>query len=106
MTTANWEANEIALVHESSILSVLSILVRRFQIDHGSLPEVVYLNANCRMALTVELITVCKLAPGQAVLEPVWLLAPGKEVPMLYTSQLGEQFVQLINSKIGAISTL
>lgn len=103
---SNWEVNEISLLQDCNIHTVLSILIHKFQLSHGSLPEVIYLNSNCNMAFVMELIKVYSLPPQTAVLQPVWLSGFGKEIPLLYSSQLGEVYVQLINSKLKAIDTL
>lgn len=100
------ERQEIGLLANCNIHQVISCLIHQFQHAHGSLPEVVYLNSNIKMAFVVELITVYKLKPEAAVLEPVWLGGFGKEIPLLTSTQLGEAYVQLINSKINAVDTL
>lgn len=101
-----WERQELSLLSDCNIHQVLSCLIHRFQLDHGSLPEVVYLNSNLKMGFVVELITVYKLQPEAAVLEPVWLEGFGKAIPLLYSTQLGEDYAHLINSKINAVNTL
>ena len=102
----NWELQELNLLRNCNIHQVLSCLIHRFQQTYKSLPEVVYINSNLKMAFVVELITVYKLRPEEAVLEPVWLGGFGKEIPLLSSTQLGEYYVQLINSKINAVDTL
>ncbi len=102
----NWEANEISMLSEGSIHAVLAIQIRRFQVDFGSLPEVIYVNSNCQMAFVVELIKLQGLPPEAAVIAPVWVEGFGKAIPLLYSPVLGEVFIQQINSKLNAVMNL
>lgn len=103
---SHWADNEIALLDECSINTVLSILIHKFQLSHGSLPEVVYLNQSCRMSFVTELMKYHALPADAAVLSPVWLHGFGKDIPLLYTSELGENYVQLVNKSLNAVMTL
>ncbi len=102
----NYEANETNLLAHGTIHDVLAIQLRRFQLDHGSLPEVIHLNSNCQMSFVVELIRLQGLEPEAAVLSPIWIEGFGKTIPLLYSPVLGDVFIQLINARLGEISTL
>lgn len=93
----NREANEIALLEEASVHTVISILLHRFISDKKLHPEIIFLNNNLRMQFTLELIKLHGFSPDEAVVEPVWIQGFGRAIPLLYSATLGEDYVRILN---------
>jgi len=106
MIKHSFEANEISLLAFGTIHDILSIRLSRFQQDHGSLPEIMYMNTNCQMAMIVELIRIQKLPPEKAVIQPIWYRGFGKDIPLLFSPALDYVFIQMINTKLQIIENL
>jgi hypothetical protein len=97
----NHEAYILDTLREASIHKVLSQALAQFVSEHKCHPELIFLSSKCRMQFVVELINQNGFTPDEAVVEPVWLqLASGKAIPLLYSPNLGEDYVRLLNRSI------
>lgn len=100
------ESSQITMLDSGSIHEILSIQIHRFQQEHRSLPEIVFLNSNLRMAFTLELMKLQGFSSAEAVAEPVWIQGFGRAIPLLYSSSLGDDYLRLLNRSLLASAAL
>ena len=98
----SYEDNAIHFARTAKQLDVIIGLLTDFEATHRVKPERILLARSCKLAFVVELMERTGLDSSEIILEPFILAG----VPIITSTQLGEHYVVLTNSKLKATITL
>lgn len=96
------EAAMLASLVQASVLAVVFAQLDFFRHTHKVDPEVILLSSKLRVSFTVELMKFGNLPAHAAIEEPIWI----GRVPIVYSKEIGDDYLVMRNKKLGAAITL